>query len=166
MFKFPNVRKRQKLEVEAAAATGSGFESGSTAAVKNSVVALPDVSPLSSMPKKTTTSGEMTTATYSARTYMRSSISQRFKSINPQQLSRIRTGAKGSVFYAAYVYFEKVRILQGKPKTEFREEVEELWVNGFDLTMNNNTSVMVSAAEGPVYYNEFGLTNTSPNNFY
>jgi len=31
-----------------------------------------------------------------------------------------------SIFYASYVFFEKMRIRDGKPKTAFREEIEDI----------------------------------------
>lgn len=36
-------------------------------------------------------------------------------------------GNRSIVFYAGYVFFEKIRIKQGKPKTTMREEMEEVW---------------------------------------
>jgi hypothetical protein len=41
-------------------------------------------------------------------------------------------GNSSSVYYAAYVYFEKLRLKQGKPKSARRLEVEELRPEGFD----------------------------------
>lgn len=37
------------------------------------------------------------------------------------------SGAKSKVFYAAYVFFEKLRIKQGKPKSRHHLEMEEEW---------------------------------------
>lgn len=37
------------------------------------------------------------------------------------------SGNASSVFYAGYVFFEKMRIRDGKPKTAFREEMEDIW---------------------------------------
>jgi hypothetical protein len=36
-------------------------------------------------------------------------------------------GASKACFYGAYVYFEKLRIKQGKPKSKKRTEMEEVW---------------------------------------
>lgn len=36
-------------------------------------------------------------------------------------------GASSPVFYAAYVFFEKLRVRDGKPKTKKREEMEQAW---------------------------------------
>ncbi|KAK1963971.1 hypothetical protein LY78DRAFT_659813 [Colletotrichum sublineola] len=41
-------------------------------------------------------------------------------------------GNTSSVFYAAYVFFEKLRVRDGKPKTKKREEMETQWPNGFE----------------------------------
>ena len=52
------------------------------------------------------------------------------------QLSRFRgmkgptVGANSLVFYSAYVFFEKVRIAEGKPKSKHRLEMEKRWGNG------------------------------------
>lgn len=43
-----------------------------------------------------------------------------------------RTGATQAIFYGAYVFFEKIRIKEGKPKTKHREEMEKAWPGGFD----------------------------------
>ncbi|KFY38232.1 hypothetical protein V494_04445, partial [Pseudogymnoascus sp. VKM F-4513 (FW-928)] len=39
-------------------------------------------------------------------------------------------GSSSGIFYAAYVYFEKLRIKQGKKKTAKREEMERKWGPG------------------------------------
>jgi hypothetical protein len=36
-------------------------------------------------------------------------------------------GSESPVFYAAYVFFEKLRVKQGKPKTKKRVEMERVW---------------------------------------
>lgn len=45
------------------------------------------------------------------------------------------SGGSGSiVFYAAYVYFEKMRLRDGKPKSQMRQEMESVWdKHGMDL---------------------------------
>jgi hypothetical protein len=45
-----------------------------------------------------------------------------------------RMGNTSSVFYAAYIYFEKVRLAENKPKSKHRKEMEEVWAfqGGFD----------------------------------
>lgn len=69
------------------------------------------------------------------------------KAIQASQLANFRggkgarTGAKSTVFYAAYVYFEKLRIAQGKPKSAHRLEMEDIWgyQGGFDLDVDHTT---------------------------
>lgn len=39
------------------------------------------------------------------------------------------SGAGSSIFYASYIYFEKLRIKQGKKKSAFRLEMEAIWKN-------------------------------------
>ncbi|KAH8910350.1 hypothetical protein BR93DRAFT_474822 [Coniochaeta sp. PMI_546] len=36
-------------------------------------------------------------------------------------------GSVSIVFYAAYVYFEKIRVRDGKPKSQMRQEMESVW---------------------------------------
>ena len=36
-------------------------------------------------------------------------------------------GNTSSVFYASYVFFEKMRLRDGKPKSKFQGEMEEIW---------------------------------------
>ena len=66
--------------------------------------------------------------------------------IQGQQLSDFR-GKKGAgagntskVFYAAYVYFEKLRLAENKPKTKHRLDMEDAWVmrGGFDVVHNRS----------------------------
>jgi hypothetical protein len=44
------------------------------------------------------------------------------------------------VFYAAYVFFEKVRLAEGKPKSKHRVEMEEIWggKGGFNTTRGHH----------------------------
>ncbi|XXG99601.1 hypothetical protein Hte_005942 [Hypoxylon texense] len=71
----------------------------------------------------------------------------KIKSIQSKQLTDFlaqkgpRAGAKSTVFYAAYVYFEKLRIAQGKRKSKHREEMEDRWWDrgGFDRTTDHRT---------------------------
>jgi len=41
--------------------------------------------------------------------------------------TRIGGGTGSPVFYTAYVFFEKMRLRDGKPKTKRREEMERVW---------------------------------------
>ena len=42
-------------------------------------------------------------------------------------MSGVQAGAHDVAFYAAYVYFEKIRQKEGKKKTKKRERMEEIW---------------------------------------
>ncbi|KAJ3286703.1 hypothetical protein HK104_008907 [Borealophlyctis nickersoniae] len=69
-------------------------------------------------------------------------------------------GNTSSVFYAAYVFFEKIRIRDGKPKSKAREEMERIWDGsenwknggkpGFDRTTPSRNRAWVAADEIPV----------------
>ncbi len=63
-----------------------------------------------------------------------------------------RKGAEGNVFHTAYVFFEKLRIKQGKPKSKKREEMEKAWGRqGIDLEDSSRTRVFVGPNLPPVY---------------
>ena len=51
------------------------------------------------------------------------------------QMKGANTGNTSALFYASYVYFEKLRVKQGKPKSKHREEMERIWRKdgGFDI---------------------------------
>jgi len=42
------------------------------------------------------------------------------------------TGNMSAIFYASYVYFEKLRIKEGKPKSKHRQQMESAWPGGFE----------------------------------
>ena len=52
-------------------------------------------------------------------------------------------GAESKVFYAAYLYFEKGRLAEGKKKSKKREEMEEVRLDGFrrDFDINRRACV-------------------------
>lgn len=60
-----------------------------------------------------------------------------FKKIDVIQLDRFRAkrgpaaGAKDIIYYAAYVFFEKLRIAEGEGKSEHRLKMEALYPHGF-----------------------------------
>jgi len=66
--------------------------------------------------------------------------------IQSTQLTKFRgykgadTGNTSCVFYAAYVFFEKVRLAEGKPKSKHRLEMEEIWggKGGFDISRGHH----------------------------
>ncbi|KFX92300.1 hypothetical protein O988_07329 [Pseudogymnoascus sp. VKM F-3808] len=78
-----------------------------------------------------------------------------------------KSGNVSSIFYAGYVFFEKMRIKDGKPKTAFREEMEDIWdgvlnqTPGFDRSTRHNTGYVC----GPGYVlvlDEYGRVTTVP----
>ncbi|RAH71725.1 uncharacterized protein BO66DRAFT_319114 [Aspergillus aculeatinus CBS 121060] len=83
------------------------------------------------------------------------------KTINPGllQVSLKQEGAlvgnTGIVFYAAYVFFEKLRIKNGEPKDDFRLTMEEIWPFGIEREKPVNGPWIVATGSQP-YINEFG----------
>ncbi|KAF4987958.1 hypothetical protein FGRMN_10060 [Fusarium graminum] len=71
----------------------------------------------------------------------------KYKRIQSKQLTDFRgakgsnAGAKSSVFYAAYVCFEKLRIAQGKPVTKHRLATCSMYPAGFPRDMDGRTVV-------------------------
>ncbi|KAF0324084.1 hypothetical protein GQ607_008789 [Colletotrichum asianum] len=60
-------------------------------------------------------------------------------------------GNTSSVFYAAYVFFEKLRIRDGKPKNKTREEMEARWgPDGFDREHDSSRGYFCAAGTAPV----------------
>ncbi|KAL4785514.1 hypothetical protein BJX76DRAFT_324447 [Aspergillus varians] len=68
-----------------------------------------------------------------------------------------REGRTSLIFYAAYVFFEKLRIRDGKPKTELREEMEDVWglEGGFDIRSSTSQGYICSV-KGYIYCDEYG----------
>ncbi|PWY62629.1 hypothetical protein BO83DRAFT_403725 [Aspergillus eucalypticola CBS 122712] len=69
-------------------------------------------------------------------------------------------GSSGSVFYASYVYFEKLRIKNGKPKDAFRLEMEKLWPNGFELENAANRRMWCGPNVRP-WVDKYGMVHFS-----
>jgi hypothetical protein len=67
-------------------------------------------------------------------------------------------GNTSTAFYDAYVYLEKVRLAQGKPKSKDRQKMEELWgPSGFDTTTNwNNKGLLMRESEHITRKNKYG----------
>ncbi|KAK8094328.1 hypothetical protein PG997_001013 [Apiospora hydei] len=67
------------------------------------------------------------------------------KGIQSKQLSDFqcargsRAGIQSCVYYAAYVYFEKLRLARGQPESEHREIMEDLYIDGIDRNVNSRT---------------------------
>jgi hypothetical protein len=68
-------------------------------------------------------------------------------------------GNLSSIFYASYVFFEKIRIRDSKPKTAFKEEIEGIWDSvldwrhyklGFNRKTRHNTGYLCGPSYVPV----------------
>ncbi|KAF5231637.1 hypothetical protein FANTH_13304 [Fusarium anthophilum] len=74
------------------------------------------------------------------------------KRIQSKQLSDFRkakgsnAGAKSSVFYGAYVYFEKMRIAQKKPVTKHRDEMTFMHPGDIPRERDDRTTWIIGAA--------------------
>ncbi|KAI1452473.1 hypothetical protein F4805DRAFT_472400 [Annulohypoxylon moriforme] len=85
------------------------------------------------------------------------------KSFQSKQLNDFCTkqgpnaGCRSKVFYAAYVYFEKIRIAEGKPKSEHRLNMEKIWAKdgGFDLEHDDTCGVWLGPGE-EFDYDQYG----------
>lgn len=65
-------------------------------------------------------------------------------------------GCESPVFYAAYVFFEKLRIKEGKPKSKKRTEMEGVWKKrGMELVDITTKGVFARAGERP-YVDKYG----------
>lgn len=85
--------------------------------------------------------------------------------ITGSQLANFR-GKKGpsagnstSVFYAAYVFFEKMRIKEGKKKMKEREEMEAIWgpKGGFEIEKNMSNARYTIPIGTKVYTDKHGV---------
>ncbi|KAM7212650.1 hypothetical protein V8F06_011978 [Rhypophila decipiens] len=67
-------------------------------------------------------------------------------------------GNTSAVYYAAYVFFEKLRIKQGKPKSNDREIMEELWWDGGvdTKTVASSVKFVISSAARGVAMDKYG----------
>ncbi|KAL3451573.1 hypothetical protein BJX65DRAFT_268121 [Aspergillus insuetus] len=73
----------------------------------------------------------------------------------------VKDGNQSQVFYAAYVFFEKLRIRDGKPKTEFREDMEVAWgLDGFDRVTGPNQTYFTTTGR-TLYLDEYGRVRSS-----
>lgn len=52
------------------------------------------------------------------------------------------SGARGAVYYAAYVFFEKLRIAEGRPKSDRRLEMERLYPRGIKLVARQRKRIL------------------------
>ncbi|KAK7960299.1 hypothetical protein PG988_011513 [Apiospora saccharicola] len=85
----------------------------------------------------------------------------RCKGIQPKQLTEFRhkngsnAGATSIVFYAAYVYFEKIRLAQDQPKSKFRLEMEKRWPDGFDRKHDDRIPLILHKSE-KAHWDKYG----------
>ncbi|EMR64509.1 hypothetical protein UCREL1_8525 [Eutypa lata UCREL1] len=163
-LKMPDVKKRQKLEAEQASVATSGTSAG--AASKPSLTSIPDISNIHLLGEETDEvevydtcdeirrkiNAHLKTPGLTQAQFCRDIYGQlhvpKCKSIQSKQLSDFRgqkgprTGAKSTVFYAAYVYFEKLRLAEGKPENKHRQEMKAVWEHrgGMDRDVDHRTS--------------------------
>ncbi|KAL4910230.1 hypothetical protein BDW74DRAFT_144695 [Aspergillus multicolor] len=71
--------------------------------------------------------------------------------------SGLRERRRSQIFYASYVFFEKLRIRDGKKKSEFRKKMEGVWrgESGFDITSSTSGGYLCHVSER-VVCDEFG----------
>ncbi|KAK4923800.1 hypothetical protein LTR66_016492 [Elasticomyces elasticus] len=66
------------------------------------------------------------------------------------------SGATASPFYAGYVYFEKIRVRDGKGKTKKREEMEGVWgEKGMDLENDSSRPITMHISQA-AYFDKHG----------
>lgn len=65
-------------------------------------------------------------------------------------------GNTNATYYAAYVFFEKLRIKQKKPKSEDREIMEELHPNGVDTKVQFGKASYVGATNTTLRIDKYG----------
>ncbi|CAJ2511166.1 Uu.00g067910.m01.CDS01 [Anthostomella pinea] len=84
----------------------------------------------------------------------------------------VLTGNTSAAFYASYVFFEKIRIRDGKPKSEFRLDMEDEWIvpepysrwdkPGVDLkTLFDKVSYIIPVGRPGPYMNKYGKVRSS-----
>ncbi|MCJ1306789.1 hypothetical protein MMC25_000432 [Agyrium rufum] len=79
------------------------------------------------------------------------------RKLSPSQLQTFRkhkgpiAGNTSAIFYAGFVYFEKLRIKQGKKKSKHREEMEAEWweQGGVDVESDSSKGFICQAGERP-----------------
>jgi hypothetical protein len=67
-------------------------------------------------------------------------------------------GNTSAIFYSAYVFFEKLRIKEGKPKSKHRIEMEKIWGSqgGFDIKHASHNKGYVCRVGSVLYTDEYG----------
>lgn len=71
-------------------------------------------------------------------------------------------GNTSRVYYGAYVFFEKLRIKEGKPKSKHRLEMERLWAadGGVDTKRAAHNQRYVCSVDSVVYTDEYGCVRS------
>ena len=70
-------------------------------------------------------------------------------------------GNANGVYYAAYVFFEKLRIKQGKAKSKDREMMEEIHPGGVDTKVQSGKISYVVAADSEAWMDKYGRVGSS-----
>ncbi|RYP76491.1 hypothetical protein DL771_001725 [Monosporascus sp. 5C6A] len=163
-LKMPEVKKRQKREADGpVTTTRSGARAGARS--NPAVASRPDISNVY-LPGEETDSvpiwdtcdeirrkinAHLKTPGVTQAQFCRDLYAQlkapKCKGIQTTQLAGFRSqkgpkaGCKSTVFYAAYVYFEKLRLATSKPKSKHRLDMEEIWGRrgGFDTEHDERT---------------------------
>jgi hypothetical protein len=58
-----------------------------------------------------------------------------------------KAGNTTGIFYAGYCYFEKLRIANGEEKSEFREEMEDIWDGSTDMSGRPGFDIWASTSQ-------------------
>ncbi|KAK4934767.1 hypothetical protein LTR10_024043 [Elasticomyces elasticus] len=68
-------------------------------------------------------------------------------------------GAESTAFYAAYVFFEKLRIKQGKPKSKKRLDMEDEWARQGGFPLRDQGKGILAPAGARVTIDKYGKYN-------
>ena len=92
------------------------------------------------------------------------------KSVQDRQLANFQSqqgakrGCESNVYYAAYVYLEKLRLKRGEPKSEKREEMEQIWaVEGIPRKIDRNSYMLMKG--DVVYEDKYGVRGNTVGGF-
>jgi hypothetical protein len=71
-------------------------------------------------------------------------------------------GCESAIYYGAYVYFEKLRIINGEAKSTKRLELEEDWESEGGMSRKRDRQSYIVMAGTAVYVDEYGHIFTGP----
>lgn len=72
-------------------------------------------------------------------------------------------GCASLAFYGSYVFFEKRRIKEGRPKSKFRKEMEEVHGDkGMDIQHDPRTSRLILHASQDAFRDQYGKLHITP----